>query len=226
MGAAFPSAQALVSQRLDSLGRHTGTLLFSNIVGNVVGTLVVGFVALDRIGTSGTYLVLALLLSALGVAWAWQMRGLARWLAFVGVVVVMGLLVAATPRNQRFWSFLNGVPEQDLSLAEDRSCATALKEVDGTKVLTINAASTKRLPIRRLPRPDRVDTDGGPSGSATRAGRWSRYRGDPLRPVRRPALGRDDRRRAVRRRDHAARGSRRRRRARTCNGSLPTTGRR
>jgi spermidine synthase len=147
MGAAFPFAQALVSQRLDTLGRHTGTLLFANIVGNVVGTLLVGFVALDRIGTSGTYLVLALLLASLGVAWAWQWSGTRRWLALGGVVVVMALLVAATPRNQRFWSFVNGVPEQNLELAEDRSCATALKEVDGVQVLTINSASQNDYPF-------------------------------------------------------------------------------
>jgi spermidine synthase/fucose permease len=147
MGAAFPFAQALVSQRLDTLGRHTGTLLFANIVGNVAGTLLVGLVALDRIGTAGTYLVLALLLGSLGVAWAWQWSDKRRWIALGGVIAVMALLVAVTPRNQRFWSFVNGVSEQNLDLAEDRSCATALKEVDGVRVLTVNSSSQNDYPF-------------------------------------------------------------------------------
>ena len=115
MGAAFPSAQALVSQRLDTLGRHTGTLLFSNIVGNVVGTLLVGFVAIDRIGTSGTYLVLALLLVALGVAWAWHDRaGRRRWIALGGGRRRDGSARGGDRRAiKRFWSFVNGVPEAE-----------------------------------------------------------------------------------------------------------------
>jgi predicted membrane-bound spermidine synthase len=147
MGASFPCAQALVSQRIDSLGRHTGTLLFSNIVGNVVGTLLVGFVALDTIGTTGTYLVLALLLLAPGVAWTWLSHGRRRWVALGGVVAVFALLVAVTPSNTRFWSYINGVSEPQLSLAEDRSCATALKYVDGQEVLTINASSQNNYPF-------------------------------------------------------------------------------
>ena len=59
MGASFPFVQALVARRLDSLGRRTGTLLFSNICGNVAGGAVTGFVLLDRLGTAGTLQLLA-----------------------------------------------------------------------------------------------------------------------------------------------------------------------
>jgi spermidine synthase len=122
-------------------------LLFANIVGNVVGTLLVGFVAIEHVGTTGTYLALALLLLAPGVAWAWMGEGRTRWYALTGVVVVMALLAVATPRNQRFWSYVNGVPEERLSLAEDRSCATALKLVDGQEVLTVNGSSQNNYPF-------------------------------------------------------------------------------
>ena len=147
MGAAFPCAQALVSQRIATLGRHTGTLLFANIIGNVVGTLLVGFVAIEHLGTTGSYLALALLLLAPGIAWAWMDEGRRRWVALVSVVVVMALLVAGTPRNERFWSYVNGVSEDRLSLAEDRSCATALKLVDEQEVLTVNGSSQNNYPF-------------------------------------------------------------------------------
>jgi predicted membrane-bound spermidine synthase len=147
MGAAFPCAQALVSQRLDTLGRHTGTLLFSNIVGNVAGTLLVGFVAIEHLGTPGTYLALAVLLVAPGVAWAWMTEGRQRWIALGVVAVLVVGLGAATPRNERFWSYVNGVPADRLTLAEDRSCATALKFVDEQEVLTINGSSQNNYPF-------------------------------------------------------------------------------
>lgn len=147
MGAAFPCAQALVSQRLDTLGRHTGTLLFANIVGNVVGTLLVGFVAIEHLGTTGTYLALAALLVAPGIAWAWMTEGRRRWIGLAAVAVVVLTLAVATPRNERFWSYINGVTSENLTLAEDRSCATALKFVDEQEVLTINGSSQNNYPF-------------------------------------------------------------------------------
>jgi spermidine synthase len=147
MGAAFPCAQALVSRRLDTLGRHTGTLLFANILGNVVGTLLVGFVAIEHLGTTGTYLVLAALLVAPGVAWAWMSIGRQRWIGLGTVVVLALLLGIAMPSNQRFWSYINGVSEDRLTLAEDRSCATTLKFVDDQEVLTINGSSQNNYPF-------------------------------------------------------------------------------
>lgn len=147
MGAAFPCAQALVSQRLSTLGRHTGTLLFANIVGNVVGTLLVGFVLIEHFGTTGAYVILAGLLLAPGIAWAWMGDQRRRWVAVAGVVAVMAVLLAVTPTNPRFWSYLNGVSEENLTLAEDRSCATALKLVDGEQVLTVNGSSQNNYPF-------------------------------------------------------------------------------
>jgi spermidine synthase len=147
MGAAFPCAQALVSRRLDTLGRHTGLLLFANIVGNVAGTLLVGFVALEHIGTTGTYAALALLLVAPGVVWAWMTEGRRRWAALATVAVIVVGLGVVLPSNERFWSYVNGVPQDRLTLAEDRSCATALKFVDEQEVLTINGSSQNNYPF-------------------------------------------------------------------------------
>jgi spermidine synthase len=147
MGASFPFAQALVSRNLSTLGRHTGTLLFANVVGNVVGTLLVGFVALDRLGTAGTYTVLALALLAPGLGWAWLADGRRRWIAGAAVLAAMVGLVAITPRNQRVWAFVNGVDQHELALAEDRSCGSAFTEVGGVQVLTVNGSPQNDYPF-------------------------------------------------------------------------------
>jgi spermidine synthase len=147
MGASFPFAQALVSRNLSTLGRHTGTLLFANVVGNVVGTLLVGFVALERIGTAGTYLVLALALLAPGLGWAWLVGGRRRWIAGAAVLALMVGLVAITPRNQRVWAFVNGVDQHELALAEDRSCATALSDLEDEQLLTVNGSPQNGYPF-------------------------------------------------------------------------------
>ena len=68
MGMSFPFVQALVSDRVDSLGRRTGALLFVNIAGNVAGTLLTGFVLIDVLGTAGTYRLLTLALGVAGIA--------------------------------------------------------------------------------------------------------------------------------------------------------------
>ncbi|MFP5317333.1 MAG: fused MFS/spermidine synthase [Acidimicrobiia bacterium] len=147
MGSAFPFAQALVARRIDTLGRQTGRLLFSNIVGNVVGTLVVGFVLVDRIGTSGVFRLLAALLLIPGLAAA-AMAGdrTRRALLAGGAVLVMGGALAAFPSNYKLWSFLHSAQETDFSLAEDRACVNALRRNGDEYLLFINGASQNGYP--------------------------------------------------------------------------------
>ena len=77
MGYAYPFIAALVLRRESTLGRHTGALMACNILGNVAGSLLAGFVLLDALGTAGTLVLLAALLMALGVAAALRGRALA-----------------------------------------------------------------------------------------------------------------------------------------------------
>src|SRR5688572_9112461 len=67
MGYAYPFIAALVLRRDTTLGRYTGALMACNILGNVAGSLLAGFVLLDVLGTAGTLMLLAALLMALGV---------------------------------------------------------------------------------------------------------------------------------------------------------------
>jgi predicted membrane-bound spermidine synthase len=140
MGMSYPFVQALVSDRVDSLGRRTGALLFSNIVGNVAGTLLTGFVLIDVFGTAGTYRLLALLLGVAGLAAAWITLPARRVLAIGAVVVVLAGVVGVAPSNQRLWAFLHGADDDEILLAEDRTCAATIRFVDERAVLYINAS--------------------------------------------------------------------------------------
>ncbi|HEX7184306.1 MAG TPA: fused MFS/spermidine synthase, partial [Thermoanaerobaculia bacterium] len=141
MGASFPFIQALVARRLDSLGRRTGTLLFSNICGNVLGGAVTGFVLLDRIGTAGTLQVLAGVLILPGLAAAVRLSTVRRRIAgAIGVAGLMTACVAAFPSNERFWAFFNSVPLDRFQVAEDRACVTSLVEEGPQSFLYINGS--------------------------------------------------------------------------------------
>lgn len=141
MGASFPFIQALVARRLDSLGRRTGTLLFSNICGNVLGGAVTGFVLLDRIGTAGTLQVLAGVLILPGLAAAARLSTVRRRIAgAIGVTGLMAVCVAVFPSNERFWAFFNSVPIDRFEVAEDRACVTSLVDEGPQTFLYINGS--------------------------------------------------------------------------------------
>jgi spermidine synthase len=131
-GASFPFVQALVSERGETLGRRTGTLLAANIAGNVAGTLLVGFVLLDRFGTATTTLALGAVLLVPGVVAAGATRDRPRRIVLAGAVVSVFLLVGVLfPSNAELWAVVHGVDAgEDFELVEDRSCVTTLKQGD------------------------------------------------------------------------------------------------
>ena len=147
MGASFPFVQRLVAQRVDTLGRRTGLLLLANIAGNVTGTLLVGFVLIDALGTSGTLRLLAALLILPGLAAA-AMAPRERRPAFAaGAVALLLGLVAVFPSNFRLWAYFHSAPEGEFALSEDRACVNALKKVEGEDFLFINATSQNGHPF-------------------------------------------------------------------------------
>ena len=145
MGYAYPFIAALVLRRDSTLGRHTGALMACNILGNVAGSLIAGFVLLDLFGTAGTLVLLAGLLMALGAAAA--LRGTrARALRAAGAIAAAAALVLAFPSNDRLWGFLHGTPSERFALVEERSCVNALVEDDGIQMLYLNAAAQNGYP--------------------------------------------------------------------------------
>ncbi len=148
MGASFPFVQRLVSERVDTLGRRTGLLLLANIAGNVAGTLLVGFVLMDRLGTSGTLRLLAGALLVPGLAAAalaatrWRRGALT-----AGAVLLLGGMLAAFPSNFELWAYFHSAPHHEFLLAEDRACVNTVKKVHGEDMLFVNATSQNAHPF-------------------------------------------------------------------------------
>jgi predicted membrane-bound spermidine synthase len=167
MGYAYPYIAAVVLRREHTLGRHTGALMASNILGNVAGSLVAGFVLLDVLGTAGTLLALGGLLMLFGAGAA--LRGeRARPLRAGAAFAVAIALLALFPSNERLWEFLHGAAAPRFALVEERSCVNALVERRGEHMLHLNAAAQNGYPYDDFhvliglfpallhPRPDRA----------------------------------------------------------------------
>ncbi|MDQ4068111.1 MAG: fused MFS/spermidine synthase [Actinomycetota bacterium] len=148
MGASFPFVQALVAERVDTLGRRTGLLLATNVAGNVAGTLLVGFVLIDRLGTSGTLRLLAGLLVLPGLAFAATAAAGSHRVALGAVgVALLGALLAVFPSNVRLWAFFHHAHAGELTLREERACVNALKPFRGDDVLYVNGISQNGYPF-------------------------------------------------------------------------------
>jgi spermidine synthase/MFS family permease len=148
MGASFPFVQALVADRVETLGRRTGALLFANICGNVAGTLVVGFVLLDAFGTAGTYRILVVLLALVGLgAVALAPTPTRRRVEGVALAVVAVGALALSPSNDELWAFLHGVETDRVDVAEGHACAAALRFTGEEAMLTVNGSSQNAHPF-------------------------------------------------------------------------------
>ncbi len=146
-GAAFPFVQAVVARRVSVLGRHTGRLLFANIIGNVSGTLITGFVLIGRFGSAGTLRLLAVLLLIPGVAAALGTGHRRRPLLAVSAVLAVAVPVAVFPSNRGMWALLHVAPSDQFVVREDRSCLNALAgRPDGSQVLFINGSAQNAYP--------------------------------------------------------------------------------
>ncbi len=145
MGYAYPFIAALVLRRDSALGRHTGALMACNILGNVAGSLLAGFVLLDVLGTAGTLMLIAALLMALGIPAALRGAG-ARVPRALAAVAAAAALVALFPSNERLWGFLHGAPPERFALVEERSCVNALVDHGAMQMLHLNAAAQNGYP--------------------------------------------------------------------------------
>ncbi|HVE76549.1 MAG TPA: fused MFS/spermidine synthase [Actinomycetota bacterium] len=148
MGASFPFVQALVASDLGHLGRRTGLLLFGNVAGNVVGTLLTGFVLIDAFGSFGTLRILGSVLITAAIAGAWLSRGQKRGLAVaLALVILMVVGAFAAPSNEAAWAFMHAAPLDQIDVEEDSSCANALKQTEGFSEMYVNAASQNGYPF-------------------------------------------------------------------------------
>ena len=140
MGMSFPFAQTLVSDRIDNLGRRTGLLMFANVAGNVAGTLTTGFVLIDRLGTAGTYRLLAGALGLAGVGAVILTSRSRRLRAASAVVALLASALITSPSNERLWAFLHGTSKDNILVAEDHACAATIRFGGDEATLFINAS--------------------------------------------------------------------------------------
>ncbi len=131
MGFSFPVLQRAVHDELRTSGRKVGALQAANIAGCVAGSLLVGLVALERLGTAETLRLLTL--AGLGFAVVgWRYCGRRFALAAVALVSLAALL----PGSEELWRRLHG---------ETRPENRALFEEDATGVVALSARSPIRL---------------------------------------------------------------------------------
>lgn len=147
MGCSFPLIMGAVQRSGDAVSTRVAGLQVANIAGNVAGSLLVGFVVLDAVGTMGAVRLLSFVLVVLCVALPLRLAGRRRVFAAVAVAGAFALLIAV-PNNLRLWSVLHATDEAKFSLQEERSCVnTWVKQPDGSGVLFINATSQNGWPF-------------------------------------------------------------------------------
>jgi predicted membrane-bound spermidine synthase len=148
MGFSFPVLQRAVHDDVRTSGRKVGLLQAANIAGCVLGSLLVGLLAVGRLGTiaSARALVLA------GVAFAllgWRRYGR----AFAAPMLLVAALGVALPDGETLWRRLHGLPREgpDALFEEDATGVVALTEEPAASRwryrLSINGKGNSWLPF-------------------------------------------------------------------------------
>jgi len=123
MGFSFPILQRAVHDDPRASGRRVGALQAANIAGCAAGSLLVGLVSLEALGTSGTLRAL-LLLGVVFVALGLRVYG---W-EFLVPAALLVILAALVPGSDELWRRLHGQSPQ---------VPVAVFEEDGTGVVAV-----------------------------------------------------------------------------------------
>ncbi len=143
MGMAFPALQRAVQTSARESPRRVGMLQAANIVGSLAGSLVVGLLAFDALGTSGTLRILGLL------ALAFALLGLRRFgrALFAAPAAALVTLVLVMPGNTSLWQRLHGRADPRSIIEEDASSVVALtRSARGAYRVSVNGFGHSRLP--------------------------------------------------------------------------------
>jgi hypothetical protein len=116
MGLSFPILQSAVHDDPRTSGRTVGFLQAANIVGCVLGSLLVGLLALSRLGTTDT------LRALIGLGLGFAVLGLLlsrRRAPFLALAALLAGLIAWFPSQTAFWLRLHGRAQDDSIADED-----------------------------------------------------------------------------------------------------------
>jgi hypothetical protein len=143
MGVSFPILQRAVHDDPATSGRKVGALQAANIAGCTAGSLVVGLLGLQHLGTPGTLRLL------LGLGIAFAVVGLRYYgRVFLVPALLLALLAAALPGPERLWRRLHGVPAATplAFFEEDATSVVALTPDEGAWRLSVNGKGNSWLP--------------------------------------------------------------------------------
>jgi hypothetical protein len=143
MGVSFPILQRAVHDDPATSGRKVGALQAANIAGCTAGSLLVGLVCLQHLGTPGTLrllLVVGILFALVGLRYYGRV--------FLLPAVVLALGAAAVPGPERLWLRLHGVPASAplVFFEEDATSVVALTPDEGGWRLSVNGKGNSWLP--------------------------------------------------------------------------------
>jgi len=152
MGFSFPLLQRVVQTSLTHIGRRVGVLLVANVVGSMLGTILTGWLLLDRIGTAGTMKMLAVVSSLFGVlALVLLLRDSARRMpaipsAMVTTAIVFAPLLIVMPPSDTLWAHLHGTVVEAMEYSEDGSGLSVVNTDGKAAILYANGIGQGALP--------------------------------------------------------------------------------
>ncbi|MBX3414515.1 MAG: fused MFS/spermidine synthase [Pirellulales bacterium] len=149
MGLSFAVLQRAVHDEPRTAGRKVGLLQAANIAGGVLGSLVIGLVAIEWLGTAGTLRLLV------GLGLAFTILGLfeqqRRPFVIGGLLLVAMMFVL--PGQDRLWRRLHGLRETSAWFGEDASGVVAIAK-DNTQPdywrISVNGKGHSLLPYGHL----------------------------------------------------------------------------
>jgi spermidine synthase len=144
MGLSFPVLQRAVHDDPGAAGRRVGFLQAANIAGCVAGSLAVGLVGLDVLGTTGS-LRLLLVGGLVFVLVGLRFLGRAPWL--VATALALAVLAWALPSGRDFWLRLHGRGPGPSLVREDATSVVAVTPADpGVWFVFVNGKSNSVMP--------------------------------------------------------------------------------
>ena len=129
MGISFPVLQKLVQDNPMLLGRRVGWLQTLNIVGSMLGAMIVGWCLLGWLGSSGTLKLLVVLGGIFLCLAVWHFAQ-ERWSRLVSValsILLVGWIASRIPSSARLWAKLHGVDPRAIIAREGASGLAVLK---------------------------------------------------------------------------------------------------
>jgi spermidine synthase len=158
MGFSFPILQRVVQTSLTVIGRRVGALLVANVAGSMLGTVITGWLLLDKVGTAGTMKLLAVVSGMFGVlaavlalrasasSWNWSRRLPAAPAALVASAAVFVPLLIVMPPSGTLWAHLHGTVIEAMLYAEDGSGLSVVNTDGKNAILYANGIGQGALP--------------------------------------------------------------------------------